>query len=60
MFGGLGLEGGSMVDGFYLGMTIIWAIYNDLSRGHPERWFRKGILPKMAEKFRLRPVKDLL
>ncbi len=26
----------------------IWAIYNDLSRGHPKWWFSKGILPKMA------------
>ena len=27
---------------------IIWAIYNDLSRGHPKWWFSKGIPPKMA------------
>ena len=26
----------------------IWAIYNDLSRGHPKWWFSKGIPPKMA------------
>ena len=25
-----------------------WAIYNDLSRGHPKWWFSKGIRPKMA------------
>ena len=25
-----------------------WAIYNDLSRGHPKWWFSKGIPPKMA------------
>ena len=33
----------------------IWAIYNDLSRGHPKWWFSKGILPQMA----LNQVKDL-
>ena len=33
----------------------IWAIYNDLSRGHPKWWFSKGIPPKMA----LNQVKDL-
>ncbi len=33
----------------------IYAIYSDLSRGHPEWWFSKGILPKMA----LIQVKDL-
>ena len=27
---------------------VIWAIYNDLSRGHPKWWFSKGIHPKMA------------
>ena len=26
----------------------VWAIYNDLSRGHPKWWFSKGIPPKMA------------
>ena len=26
----------------------IWAIYNDLSRGHPKWWFSKGIPPKVA------------
>ena len=26
----------------------IWAIYNDLSQGHPKWWFSKGIPPKMA------------
>ena len=26
----------------------LWAIYNDLSRGHPKWWFSKGIPPKMA------------
>ncbi len=26
----------------------IWAIYNDLSRGHPKWWLSKGIHPKMA------------
>ena len=26
----------------------IWAIYNDLSRGHPKWWFSKGMPPKMA------------
>ena len=29
-------------------MTCIWAIYNDLSQGHPKWWFSRGILPKMA------------
>ena len=24
-------------------LHIIWAIYNDLSRGHPKWWFSKGI-----------------
>ena len=33
-----------------------WAIYNDLSRGHPKWWFSKGIPPKMA----LNWVKDLI
>ena len=34
----------------------IWAIYNDLSRGHPKKWwFSKRILQKMA----LNQVKDL-
>ena len=32
-----------------------WAIYNDLSRGHPKWCFCKGILPKMG----LNSVKDL-
>ena len=32
-----------------------WAIYNDLSRGHPKRWFSKGIPPNMT----LNQVKDL-
>ena len=33
----------------WLEITIsIWAIYNDLSRGHPKWWFSKGIHPKMA------------
>ena len=32
----------------------IWAIYSDLSRGHPKWWFSKGTLPNMAETFRLR------
>ncbi len=27
-----------------------WAIYNDLSRGHPKWWFSKGIPPQMALK----------
>ena len=27
---------------------MIWAIYNDLSRGHPKWWFSKGILPEMV------------
>ena len=25
---------------------ILWANYSDLSRGHPKRWFNKGIFPK--------------
>ena len=32
-----------------------WAIYSDLSRGHPKWWFSKGIPSKMA----LNQVKDL-
>ena len=51
----VGLEGGSMVDGFYyilLGDNNNLGI-NDLSRGHPKWWFSKGIFPKMAETFRL-------
>ena len=31
-----------------LNLQMIWAIYNDLSRGHPKWWFSKGIPPKMA------------
>ena len=33
----------------------IWAIYNDLSRGHPKWWFSKGIPTKLA----LNQIKDL-
>ena len=29
-------------------LRTFWAIYNDLSRGHPKWWFSKGIPPKMA------------
>ncbi len=36
-------------------LTLVWAIYNDLSRGHPKWWFSKGIPPKMA----LNQIKDL-
>ena len=32
----------------YEQMDDFWAIYNDLSRGHPKWWFSKGIHPKMA------------
>ena len=27
-------------------MINIWAIYNDLSRGHPKWWFSKGSVPQ--------------
>ncbi len=29
-----------------VGIGWFWAIYNDLSRGHPKWWFSKGIPPK--------------
>ena len=29
-------------------VALFWAIYSDLSRGHPKWWFCKGIPPKMA------------
>ena len=32
----------------FCGCQHVWAIYNDLSRGHPKWWFSKGIPPKMA------------
>ena len=32
----------------YIIYIYIWAIYNDLSRGHPKWCFSKGIPPKMA------------
>ncbi len=41
------------VQNFFI--IIIWAIYNDLSRGHPKWWFSKGIPQKIA----LNQVKDL-
>ena len=34
--------------GIRVGWGWIWAIYNDLSRGHPKWWFNKGIPLKMA------------
>ncbi len=37
-----------MVPGPPTKSTYIWAIYSDLSRGHPKWWFSKGIPPKMA------------
>ena len=47
-------EGGTWRD-WAPGLVSIWAIYNDLSRGHPKWWFSMGIPPKMA----LNQVKDL-
>ena len=32
--------------GVYISYIYIWANYTDLSRGHPEWWFSKGIPPK--------------
>ena len=26
--------------------ALFWAIYNDLSRGHPKWWFSKGSVPQ--------------
>ena len=40
---------------FSIVSTYFWAIYSDLSRGHPKWWFSKGIPHKMA----LNQVKDL-
>ena len=46
-----GVESGGAVKSrsfFYQVFWKIWAIYNDLSRGHPKWWFSKGIPSKMA------------
>ena len=39
-------------------MSVIWANYNDFSRGHPKWWFNKGTSPK-SPSFRFRNYTNL-
>ena len=45
---------------FHMGPhRLLWAIYSDLSRGHPRWWFSKGIPPKIKKKKQVKPYSYL-